>query len=524
MEILQSDKVSILKISDYNTKGLTGGDNEQEGGWYKLVRAMGVNSKTGDGGGSFGIGKGAMFAASSLRTVFYSTFISDTKTFAFQGNARLSSFKDEKDDIRRGIGQFGEEKEGQKGIASIRNRDDIPEKFRREEQGTDIFIIGYKPANEDWSKSLLESVLDNFWMAIYDKILKVDIVDGVKTLYEINDGALQELINSPSNKSEETKMFYKAVCQPTKKFEKETALLGRIEFYALIGDGPRQIQCMRRPLMKIYMWKRRPISADFAGVFIARGEPGNTYLRHLEPPAHDKWDKARGDADSKKAFKEIDDWIYECLKELGQENDRHPEEIRGLSRYLPAEADIETDNLENQPNDLGEQSKENENIETIEQRTNLTDNAKTENVIVKRRLSIVKPASESKNTAQKYPSQSGKNSANKSKGVSYNPAGNTRLLNLTDMKTMIRETWRNNERVYLLKILSQTDENGAIRITARGEDDKNYPVNIVNAVDKNGKEYEIGNSEIKGLELKSGIETEIIIKLSSRRRYRLETA
>ena len=68
---LEKQKIYILKISDYNTTGLTGGDTKEDaGGWYHLVRSNGSSYKTIDGGGSFGIGKSAPFVASLLRTVF----------------------------------------------------------------------------------------------------------------------------------------------------------------------------------------------------------------------------------------------------------------------------------------------------------------------------------------------------------------------------------------------------------------------------------------------------------------------
>lgn len=112
-DVLNRPEISVLKVSDYNTEGLCGDDRDKQGSWYKLVKASGVNSMHGNGGGSFGIGKGAPFAASGLRTVFYST-IDGNGQYAFQGKARLSSFENSYGDIRRGMGQLGI-KEGGKG-------------------------------------------------------------------------------------------------------------------------------------------------------------------------------------------------------------------------------------------------------------------------------------------------------------------------------------------------------------------------------------------------------------------------
>src|SRR6266545_3931154 len=66
LALLQQPSISVLKVSDFNTVGLSGSDNDTGGGLYKLTRGVGVNSMSGVGGGSFGIGKGAPFAASGI--------------------------------------------------------------------------------------------------------------------------------------------------------------------------------------------------------------------------------------------------------------------------------------------------------------------------------------------------------------------------------------------------------------------------------------------------------------------------
>ena len=55
--LIKSGTIPILKISDYNTTGVTGGDDERGGGWYSLVKSVGTSSKVSTEGGSFGLGK-----------------------------------------------------------------------------------------------------------------------------------------------------------------------------------------------------------------------------------------------------------------------------------------------------------------------------------------------------------------------------------------------------------------------------------------------------------------------------------
>lgn len=118
--------VQVMKISDYNTTGLTGDDEDQNGNYFSLMKAVGSTSKSGAAGGSWGLGKGAYFAASSFRTIFVSS-VYDRNKMVFQGKARLRSFlKDGK--IMQGNGSFGlpEQK-------PIREKGLIPSFLNREE-------------------------------------------------------------------------------------------------------------------------------------------------------------------------------------------------------------------------------------------------------------------------------------------------------------------------------------------------------------------------------------------------------
>jgi len=151
---LKQKRIPFLKISDFNTRGLSGGDYQKDGTWYKLVKSRGSSSKNSGEGGSFGIGKGAPFASSDLRVVFYST--KNHQAFSiFQGIAELVSFEND-GDVKRGVGSFGD------GQHSLRGQDKIPENFWRNTVGTDIYIAGYKN-NNGWENDLIKSVLRNFW-------------------------------------------------------------------------------------------------------------------------------------------------------------------------------------------------------------------------------------------------------------------------------------------------------------------------------------------------------------------------
>ena len=105
----ENAEITCLRISDYNTTGLTGAREEYNSPWCNLTKSSGASDKSGSNGGSFGIGKYAPFACSVFRTVFYSTLDSADQS-AYQGVSRLTSFRNEREEITQGIGFYGGEK------------------------------------------------------------------------------------------------------------------------------------------------------------------------------------------------------------------------------------------------------------------------------------------------------------------------------------------------------------------------------------------------------------------------------
>lgn len=191
-ELLNGKKITVLKISDFNTKGLSGSDDDREGGWYRLVRAAGTSSPKGVRGGSFGIGKGAPIAASALRTVFYST-INEKGETAFQGKARLVSHYGDEKDVRQGVGFCGLAPNGR---LAVRNSNDIPEIFRRAEQGTDISSLALKAQG---NAPFTEVVLDHKTGAVYGTEEGEVILIGEGETIELTVGAATMTCNPVPN-------------------------------------------------------------------------------------------------------------------------------------------------------------------------------------------------------------------------------------------------------------------------------------------------------------------------------------
>lgn len=329
IECLEGQTIPILRCSDYNTYGLEGEDDEMGKPWCKLIKQKGSSSKSEGEGGSFGIGKGAPFAASNLRVIFYSTKNINDK-YIFQGIAEIVSFEID-GDSKRGSGSFGEKK-----YQSVRDINKIPEPFKRKETGTDLYIAGFK-MSKNWKEKLAKSVLRNFWYAIYKDELEV-IINDIK----INKKNLEQLLTKlfqdedPKGAKEprgNPQYYYRAV-KHGKHFQQELENLGHVEFYFLeIEEHLNYVANLRKPHMTVYA-RRYYFPGQYVGVFICEGKVGNKFLRKMEPPAHDKWDPDRLE-EGKVIEKELHDWVRGKLKEMQKTKPSGKLNIPELYKYLP---------------------------------------------------------------------------------------------------------------------------------------------------------------------------------------------
>ncbi|NMA64982.1 MAG: hypothetical protein GX957_01915, partial [Clostridiaceae bacterium] len=80
INIIEKHSIPIIRISDCNTVGLTGSEKTDEiNPWTSLIYSDGISDKDTSSGGSFGIGKNAIFVCSGFRTLFYSTLDIENK-------------------------------------------------------------------------------------------------------------------------------------------------------------------------------------------------------------------------------------------------------------------------------------------------------------------------------------------------------------------------------------------------------------------------------------------------------------
>jgi hypothetical protein len=337
----KNQSLPVLRISDYNTRGLTGGDDDINGDYYNFLKSSGASSKRSGSGGSFGLGKGAYFAASSLHTIFVSSIYGKDKC-VFQGKLRLVTH------VRNGVKSQHTGSFGLAGQKPVRSPELIPELFRRKEQGTDIYIVGFYE-DEGWDEQIIKSVLNNFWLAVLWSKLEARV--GNLTIDRNNIRKLMfKYFSEDENDTEENPNPLPVFLAYTDEFnhkkfgeDKEGVLptLGHVMLYVLLKENfYKKISYFRLTGMEIQK-RLHHVPLGYAGVFICDDEKGNEILRMMENPQHNKWEAenarektAEMFEKAKKAEKEIKEFIRKSLKSLFEARGSESLNIPGLEKYL----------------------------------------------------------------------------------------------------------------------------------------------------------------------------------------------
>jgi len=331
---ITSEKITVLKISDFGTCGLTGAKKTRNSNFYNLVKSSGASSKGGQAGGSFGIGKFAPFACSFPRTVFYSTLDVDGN-YAFQGVSRLVTHKIN-GKTTQGVGYIG----NPEGNLPITEKNEIPSIFLRKETGTDINIIGFK-GEKDWENSIIIASLNSFFESIYEGKLEIRVGNKI-----INKSNFQEICETFLKRKERTYEYFKCITESegeNKVVFKENFISGKVDYgeielhlYKEIGFK-KKVAYLRSTGMKIIDKDRFRTSLNFTGVLKLNGEKINSFIRSLETPSHDKLEVARHD-DPKLAKKILDDlnkFVRTKISEFSKIEEEEELDVKGLSDYLP---------------------------------------------------------------------------------------------------------------------------------------------------------------------------------------------
>jgi hypothetical protein len=336
MKLVRQSELPVLRISDLNTTGLEG-PSQAGKPFHSLVKSDGVSSKRDDGaGGSFGIGKYAAYAASALRTVFYSTVYLEQggrrKRFLAQGKSLLMSHKVGRKEFRR-TGYWG-----QSGFNPETESDKVPQWMRRNDVGTSLFVMGFM-AEQGWLDRMRAAIAQNFLWAIHRGELEVSIKDATSFAKIdrdslgscFSDTAVLEVVRKREQLEafEFAKSLYEALVDPSAIDDDfEVDGLGQVRMRTLVREKlPKRAMIIRNGLaITDSLEKFGDRLARFPGYrdFVTFVEPvapaGRALIRDLENPQHNELsperitdESRRGIADA--AMRKLRAEIRERLKQ-----------------------------------------------------------------------------------------------------------------------------------------------------------------------------------------------------------------
>lgn len=392
LEILNNcygfNDINYIRVSDFNTKGMSYDENDTNSSFYAFVRSAGVSAKESDSaGGSFGFGKAAYFQMSPISTIIVSTRTEKNETF-FEGVSSLCThtYKGVK---KMSVGYYDN---GQGKPVSL--EEEIPSIFLRTEPGTDVNILGLDMYDRDEIKrEMTEAVLRNFWMAIYDNKLVVEIGGKIVISKDNLDEMMSKYFATDEDSSKKKgydnpRPYYDAykLHDTSDNFimkEGNLSLLGDVKLFISIKKNANDKIAYFRDLQMLVFSKTNKTNYGFYGVFYCGSTKGNELLRKLENPAHNEWSITNWELKSTKKYgkqvlKDIEDFKSKVLKEIFESKNKKALEIKGLEEflYIPTAFDDEDDiyeDIEEQALDSGKETGETTETETGSYTTDIPD-------------------------------------------------------------------------------------------------------------------------------------------------------
>lgn len=344
----KNELIKFLKVSDYNTKGMVYESNDVNCPFVSFVRAEGKSAKQTGAGGSFGFGKGAYYVLSHIKTVLVSTKTKSGNLF-FEGKTRLATHELNGELLTKD-GYYNQDYR-----TPVSSSADIPNEFIRSETGTDIYIIGLIEEG-DRKKEMVKSVLNNFWLAVYDKKLEVKIVEDGEAIV-INRDTLENTIENyfpgihesgnPTDISGwNPKAYYKAVKNANINdnyilIPGFLPTLGEVKLYVYIEKGlPNRVAYFRKPRMVVQKKTKNKLNG-YVAVLLCDNIDGNELLRQMENAAHNEWKPQNfrdGDNESNEviyhAYNELNNFVNDKLESLSKVDTSKKINFIGLEEFL----------------------------------------------------------------------------------------------------------------------------------------------------------------------------------------------
>lgn len=352
LKAISKDTISCLRISDFNTTGLFGDK------FYLLTKGSGITDKTGNTGGSKGIGKFASFVASSFNTVFYSTYTQDGEK-KYLGISKLCSAPMiDTDEKTIGTGYYGISGKNE----SISEELSLEDGYIRNTSGTDIYILGFK-SEDTWKQQILSMILDSFIVAVYKEELEI-VVDDIK----VDKNNLHEIVYNDNlitkNLRKSIISQYILISEEEGVYSKEFDILSYGKVRVLVKGFGREDadlatnNCImiRYPYMKIKAFpgiSNIPCSA----MCIIEENDLNGVLKDVENPQHTDWEPKRKDDEAlrteiKNIISQLRNQIVEFVIEVLSSSEIEKLDIEGAGDFLPESDSADSDSIGGEQEDV----------------------------------------------------------------------------------------------------------------------------------------------------------------------------
>lgn len=361
LNVLSKDEIQILSVEDFNTKGVAGPCEEGKP-FHALVKADGVSIKADvDSGGSFGIGKSAMYACSDIQTVYYSTKYQDEQGIKnlFMGKTLFMSHQ----------GEDGTEY-GRKGYLSAANYmpidsfNGLADCFQRNELGTSIFSICARETQNEWYFDVLVALIINFFGAVYRGDMEFEVDNGNIKLnkhniaYWFNNEKLQEAVKSlqMQEKFEVSKKLFNCLNDQITVVETiNIPNLGEVKIHVLVREKMGYTVGIIRNGMYITnnlsnfneSFKRFPLYREFTALVEPIDKESSEWFKRLENPSHDSLSADRITDPKKrklgqKLFKELASSIRDVIKKLAKTEIKESLELNELNDFFKTDGSDKT--------------------------------------------------------------------------------------------------------------------------------------------------------------------------------------
>ena len=350
---LNSGKINVLRISDFNTSGLRGIERTtlENNNFLAITKGTGVSIKPGVvSAGSKGVGKNAAINLSGIRMVFYATNTIDGYKGSLGVSELITGYIN--DDAAKNHGAYTQGSGYYEDVDSdINVVSDIitfqPNYNEREfKPGTDIYIMGFE-AEEGWEKEVVNSALDSFMAAFVRGKLEIKVNN-----IEINQKELGSVVESDTilpkfkaNIVSQYRLLKGASGVHTYDIDTDYGVLELLILpYKKDEEYLATHVCtmIRHPLMKIKNFDLGKNIQASAICVIGDDELGKK-LRSIENPQHNDWEPKRfKDKSERKEIvavlnfiqDEINRYVIECLQ-LGSDSPLDP---YGAGDFLPEDS------------------------------------------------------------------------------------------------------------------------------------------------------------------------------------------